>query len=153
MWGGNHQCLSFYRYDIVCSLEANCFRKMGLSSFSILPQRNHRTKLKLFLEFSGQSINSQVSNSESPPEQIHHGLSKANPHHSVDTVLRGLLCAANVTVPADLLWLIWTDQGQYSLLNACISLHSLNWGLQELDILLFSCFPVDSGSWIIWKVE
>ena len=119
MWGGNHQCLSFYRYDIVCSLEANCFRKMGLSSFSILPQRNHRTKLKLFLEFSGQSINSRVSNSESPPEQIHHGLGKANPYHSVDTVLRDLLCAANVTVPVDLLWLIWTDHGGTVLIAEC----------------------------------
>lgn len=74
--GGNHQCLSFYQHDIVCSLrgEANCLRKMGLSSFSILSERNQGTKAGLFLELSSQSINNRVSNSEGPPNQTHHGL-------------------------------------------------------------------------------
>lgn len=76
--GGNHQCLSFYQHDIVCSLEANCLRKMGFSSFSILPEGNHRTKAGLFLELSSQSINNQVSKSEGPPKQTHHGPGNGN---------------------------------------------------------------------------
>lgn len=51
MWGGNHQCLSFYYHDIVCSLEENGLRKMGLFSFPILPKRNQRTKPGFSLSF------------------------------------------------------------------------------------------------------
>lgn len=154
MWGGNYQCLSFYHHDIVCSLEANCLRKMGLSSFFILSQKNHKNKAGLFLELSGQIINNQVSNGERPPKQTHHGLGNMNPHHFGDAVLRKtcfvlpmfhfqLICYDSFELTR--------DNGQ--LLNTSISLHSLKWGLQELDVLRVSCFLADSGGWLVWKVE
>ena len=88
MWGGNHQCSSFYHRDVVCNLEANCLQKTGLSSFSILPKRNHRTKAGPFLAVSSHSINNRVFNSEGPPKKTHHSPGNVNPQHSADVVLR-----------------------------------------------------------------
>lgn len=140
MGGGNHQCLSFYHHDIVCSLEENCLRKMGLFSFPILPKRNQRTKPGLFLELSSQSIDNQASSSEGPSKQTHHGLGNVNPHHFGDAVLREtcfvqpmfhfqLVCCDSFELTRDSSW------------DASVSLHSLKWDLQELEILLVSSLP------------
>lgn len=149
--GGNHQCLSFYQHDIVCSLEANCLRKMGLSSFSILPERNHRTKAGLFLEPSSQSINNQASNSEGPPKQTHHGLGNVN---LISLVMlfwgRIAVCPCFICSWSAVAHSRWPGT-TVSSWNASISSHSLKRGLQELEILLSSSLP--GREWWLGSVE
>lgn len=135
MWGGNHQCLSFYSIKI----QSVAWRQTALerwaspgSPFSLRGTTGaHQCSS---LSFPVRASVTKWPIVKGPQSRPFMAWAMWTLIILVILFQEILLCAAHVSFSVDLLWLIWNDQGQQSALF-------IEMGLEGLEIVVVSLPP------------
>lgn len=103
MCGGNLECLLFYHHDVGHSLEANCLRKIGLSTSPLAAGGNKgKSHASSWVFLAWPSI--AQSSAGKGPQANSSGVGTVDLSHISDAVWERWLCVVHVPFVLDPLW-------------------------------------------------